>query len=64
MVLKRSPGTTMCRGVEKVKRRDPKKERTRKCKRAIRTCTEAAHSCTLRGSQLKSRPPGLVLQSS
>lgn len=64
MVLKGSPGTTMCRGVEKVKRRNPKKERTRKCKRAIRTYTEAAHSRTLRGSQLKSRVPDLELQSS
>lgn len=64
MVLKGSPGTSLCRGAEKVKRRDPKKERTRECKRAIRTYTEAAHSPTLRGNQLKSRAPRLVLQSS
>lgn len=31
MVLKGSPGTSMCRGAEKVKQRDPKIEGTREC---------------------------------
>lgn len=54
----------MCRGVEKVRRRDPKKKGTKENRRAIRTYTEVAHFPTPREGQLRSRAPDLVLQSS
>ena len=62
--MKGSPGTSMCRGVEKVRRRDPKKKGTKENRRAIRTYTEVAHFPTPREGQLRSRAPDLVLQSS
>lgn len=64
MVLKGSPGTSMCREVEKVRRREPQKKGTKEIKRAIRTYTEVARFPAPRGGQLRSRAPALVLPSS